>query len=115
VAAAHLARLLALVDDGTVSVTAAKQVFARMWGSGEAPDTVVADMGLVRESDPAVLQGWIDAVIAEQPAVVDQHRAGRRGALGFLVGQVIKKSGGRADPGLVDQGLRHRLDREGGQ
>lgn len=115
VAASHLARLLALIDDGIVSVTAAKQVFARMWSSGDAPDSVVADMGLVRESDPAVLQEWIDAVIAEQPAVVDQHRAGRRGALGFLVGQVIKKSGGRANPGLVDQGLRHRLDGEGGR
>ena len=112
VAAAHLARLLALVDDGTVSVTAAKQVLARMWGTGELPDAVIADMGLVRESNPAVLRSWIDAVIAEQPAVVAQHRAGRRGALGFLVGQVIKRSGGRADPGLVDQGLRDRLDGE---
>jgi aspartyl-tRNA(Asn)/glutamyl-tRNA(Gln) amidotransferase subunit B len=109
VAATHLARLLALVDDGTVSVTAAKQVFARIWGSGEGPDAAIADMGLVRESDPSVLRAWIDAVIAEHPAVVAQHHAGRRGALGFLVGQVLRKSGGRANPGLVDQGLRDRL------
>ena len=53
-------------------------------------------------------------MIAEHPSVVAQHRAGRRGALGFLVGQVIRKSGGRANPGLVDQGLRNRLDGEGG-
>lgn len=110
VTAEHLARLIALVGDGEVSVSAAKQVFARMFVTGGAPDAVMAELGLALESDRDTLGAWVDGVLAAQPGVVAQHRAGRRGALGFLVGQVIKASGGRAHPKLVDQLVRARLD-----
>jgi aspartyl-tRNA(Asn)/glutamyl-tRNA(Gln) amidotransferase subunit B len=107
-----LARLIALVAEGRVSTSAAKQAFARMFDSGEAPDVVIDAMGLALESDPDVLGTWIDEVLAASADVVAQYRAGKRNALGFLAGKVIKASGGKAHPGLADRLLRERLDKD---
>jgi aspartyl-tRNA(Asn)/glutamyl-tRNA(Gln) amidotransferase subunit B len=106
----YLARLIALVDAGQLSSSAAKTVFARMWDTKEPPDHVVEALGLTIESNSGTVLQWVDEVLASQPAVVAQYRQGKRGAMGFLVGQVIKLSGGRANPKLVDELVRARLD-----
>jgi aspartyl-tRNA(Asn)/glutamyl-tRNA(Gln) amidotransferase subunit B len=107
---AALAGLIGLVDAGRLSVSAAKQVFARMFDTGEAPGPVAEAMGLALESDSEVVGAWIDTVLAAHADVVAQYRGGKRGALGYLAGLVIKASGGRAHPGLTDRVLRERLD-----
>ncbi len=109
---ASLARLVSLVDEGRLSMSSAKRVFAQMFESGAAPDDVVAELGLALESDPAVIEAWIDTVLTGHPEIVAQYRGGKRGALGFLAGLVMKTSGGRAHPGLTDRLLRARLDGE---
>ena len=111
----HVARLIRLVADGTLSASAAKQVFAEVFSSGKAPDVVVRDLGVALVSDDAALQAWVDEVLRGNPAAAVEYRAGRRGALGFLVGLVMKASGGRANPRLVDRMIRERLDRGGTQ
>ncbi len=110
VTAGPLARLIALVEDGSISATAAKRVFGRVWDTGDPVDVAVEVLGVRQVSDPAAMHAWVDAVLAAHADVVAQYRAGRRGALGFLVGQVIKASGGRANPSLADRLVRSRLD-----
>jgi aspartyl-tRNA(Asn)/glutamyl-tRNA(Gln) amidotransferase subunit B len=111
VAPGDLARLITMVDDGVVSMTAAKQVLSRMACGDGTPEVLVASMGLALESDAAVVRGWVDEVLASRPDAVAQHRDGRRGVSGFLVGLVMKLSGGRANPRVVDRVLRERLER----
>jgi aspartyl-tRNA(Asn)/glutamyl-tRNA(Gln) amidotransferase subunit B len=108
--AADLARLIRMVADEMLSVSSAKVVFAHMFATGEQPVRIVERHGLALVSDPAVLGTWIDAAIALHPKAVTQYREGRRGALGFLVGHAMKASGGRANPRVLDQLARDRLD-----
>lgn len=107
-----LARLLVLVDDGGLSVSAAKQVFGRMWADGGSPDEVVEALGVRLDSDPAHIAAWVDDVLRAHAEVVAQHQAGRRGALGFLVGQALRASGGRANPRLVEAAIRARVEQQ---
>ncbi|MBL8959246.1 MAG: Asp-tRNA(Asn)/Glu-tRNA(Gln) amidotransferase subunit GatB [Gemmatimonadetes bacterium] len=108
---AGLAGVLDLVRDGAVSRTAARQVFfAMMEERGARPALAVADaLGLRQVSDDGALLGWVDAVMADHPDEVRRLRDGEQKLLGVLVGQVMKRSGGRADPKRVNQLLRERL------
>jgi aspartyl-tRNA(Asn)/glutamyl-tRNA(Gln) amidotransferase subunit B len=108
---AALAALLALIERGTISTTAAKDVFERMWDSRRAPEEIVATEGLAQISDERALQAAVDQVIAANPDVAAQFRAGQVKVLGFLVGQVMKATGGKASPTLVNDLLRRSLDR----
>jgi aspartyl-tRNA(Asn)/glutamyl-tRNA(Gln) amidotransferase subunit B len=105
----RLAALVSLVDAGRISNSAAKEVFAAIWTSGEEPEAAVARLGLGQVSDTSQIERWIGEVIAANPAQVDQFRSGKATILGFLVGQVMKRSGGRADPKLVQPLLRQAL------
>jgi aspartyl-tRNA(Asn)/glutamyl-tRNA(Gln) amidotransferase subunit B len=105
----QLARLLDLVREGTVSNSAAKQVLTRMVSGGESPDAIVARDGLAQVSDDAQLATWIDEALAAQPEEVRRFAAGERRLLGVLVGAVMKRSGGRADPRRVNQLLAERF------
>jgi aspartyl-tRNA(Asn)/glutamyl-tRNA(Gln) amidotransferase subunit B len=107
---AGLAELLALIEQGTISARAAKDVFERMFRTGEPAARVVEDMGLTQISDAAALERLVDEAIAANPKSVADYRAGKTQALGFLVGQVMKASRGKANPGLVNALLRARLD-----
>ncbi|MBX6771611.1 MAG: Asp-tRNA(Asn)/Glu-tRNA(Gln) amidotransferase subunit GatB [Chloroflexi bacterium] len=107
---AGLAELLALIEQGTISSRAAKDVFERMFRTGEPAARVVEDMGLTQISDAAALERLVDEAIAANPKSVADYRAGKTQALGFLVGQVMKASRGKANPGLVNALLRARLD-----
>jgi aspartyl-tRNA(Asn)/glutamyl-tRNA(Gln) amidotransferase subunit B len=112
IAPARLAALVALVDAGTISNSAAKAVFAAIAPTGEEPAAAVERMGLAQVSDSAEIERWIDEVIARSPAQVAQYRAGKVQIVGFLVGQVMKRSGGRADPKAVQQMMKQALERE---
>ena len=106
---AHLARLVALVDDGTISGKIAKDVFERMARSGEDPDAIVRREGLTQVADEGALQAVVDQVIAANPTAVADFRKGKKQSLAFLVGQVMKATGGKADPRLVDRLIRERV------
>ena len=110
--AERLAALVALVDAGTISGSAAKQVFAAAWESGEEPAAVVERLGLAQVSDEGRLAAWVSSAIAEHPVQAADFRAGKDRLLGFFVGQVMKRSGGRAEPRRVRELVREALERE---
>ncbi len=103
-----LARLLDMVQDGVVSRSAAKRVFAVMLATGGKPEAVARDEGLLQVSDDGQLDGWIDAAIAAHPDEWTRFRGGEKKLQGVLVGAVMKQSGGRADPRKVNQLLAER-------
>ncbi|HEX4835372.1 MAG TPA: Asp-tRNA(Asn)/Glu-tRNA(Gln) amidotransferase subunit GatB [bacterium] len=106
---AHLAELLTLLDTGTLSGRSAKDVLEEMLRTGRPAGEIVAERGLVQISDEGHLRRLVDDVIAEQPGPVRDVRAGKERAMAFLVGQVMKKTQGRANPEMVNRILRERL------
>jgi aspartyl-tRNA(Asn)/glutamyl-tRNA(Gln) amidotransferase subunit B len=107
----HVADLVRLVAAGAISSAGAKASLAVAFETGEPIETVVDDRGLRQVSDTSALDGVIDEVIAENPGPVEQVRKGKDGAVNALVGQVMKKTGGAANPKLVGDLLRGRLSR----
>jgi aspartyl-tRNA(Asn)/glutamyl-tRNA(Gln) amidotransferase subunit B len=105
----HLAELLKLQNDGTISGTLAKTVLEEIFATGKRPGEIVSEKGLVQITDQAALGAIVDQVIAENPKSVDDYRGGKEKALGFLVGQVMRLSKGKANPELVNTLLRDRL------
>lgn len=105
----RLGALIELVADGTVSLQAAKQVYAELPGSELSPRDVAARLGLVQVRDTSALAGWIDEVVAASPGEVTRFRAGEAKLIGFFVGQVMRKSGGKADPKAIQPILLERL------
>jgi aspartyl-tRNA(Asn)/glutamyl-tRNA(Gln) amidotransferase subunit B len=106
---AEIAAIIGLVEDGTISVTAGKQVLDDVVATGESAKKIVEEKGLRQVSDASQLEAWADEAIAENPGPVDQFRAGKDGAINALVGQVMKKSRGSANPQAVQAILRRRL------
>src|SRR5579883_2570365 len=106
---ASLAELLALVDSGTLSGRSAKEVLEEMVRTGRSAREIVEERGLVQISDEAALDRIVQDVIAENPGPVADVRAGKDKAVTYLVGQVMKKTRGRANPELVNRLLRERL------
>ncbi|HMI55633.1 MAG TPA: Asp-tRNA(Asn)/Glu-tRNA(Gln) amidotransferase subunit GatB, partial [Gemmatimonadaceae bacterium] len=105
---ADLVQLLSLVRDGTISHTAAKRVFALMVDSGKPPAQVAADEGLLRVGDEGAIAKWVDEVLQEHPEEAKRYLAGEKKLQGVLVGFVMKKSKGSADPKRVNQLLSGR-------
>jgi aspartyl-tRNA(Asn)/glutamyl-tRNA(Gln) amidotransferase subunit B len=105
---ADLAQLLNLVRDGTISHTAGKRVFARMIETGQPAAQVAADDGLLQVGDESAIAAWVDEVLAEHPEEAARFRAGEKKLQGVLVGFVMKKSKGSADPKRVNQLLSSR-------
>jgi aspartyl-tRNA(Asn)/glutamyl-tRNA(Gln) amidotransferase subunit B len=105
-----MAELIRDVDEGRVSATNAKTVLARIFVSGESPRAVIEGEGLGQVSDTGVIGSEVAAVLAEFPAQVAEYRAGKQQIYGFLVGQVMKRTAGRADARLVNEELRRQLD-----
>jgi aspartyl-tRNA(Asn)/glutamyl-tRNA(Gln) amidotransferase subunit B len=106
---ADLASLLNLVRDGVVSHTAAKQIFSQMVVTGDPPAQIAEREGLVKVDDDAQLAAWLDEVIAENPSEAERYRNGEKRLQGVLIGAVMKKSKGRADPRKLNQLLTTRL------
>jgi len=108
---ARLAGLIELVKDGVVSLQAAKRVYTELPGSSEAPRAVAERLGLIQVGDVDALGRWVDEVLAACPGEVERFRAGESKLLGFFVGQVMKKSQGKADPKGVQPVLLEKLKR----
>ena len=105
----HLVDLIGLLADDTLSGAGAKQALEEAFETGDAIEAIVERRGLRQVSDTAALAAIADEVIAENPAAVEQFRGGKEAIIGFLVGQVMKRSGGSANPKLAQQVLRERL------
>ncbi len=105
----HIADLAKLLADGAVSSTGAKTVLGEAFASGDPIESIVETHGLRQVSDEGALGAVIDEVVAENPEPVAQFRGGKDTAIGFLVGQAMKKTRGSANPQLVQQLLRDRL------
>jgi aspartyl-tRNA(Asn)/glutamyl-tRNA(Gln) amidotransferase subunit B len=108
--AAALAGLLKRIEDGTISGKIAKQVFEAMWdGEGNA-DAIIEARGLKQITDSSAIQAVIDQVMADNPGQLEQYRAGKDKLFGFFVGQVMKATGGQANPAEVNKLLKESLD-----
>lgn len=105
----QLATLLQLMDKGTISGKIAKTVFEEMFATGKDPEVIVKEKGLVQISDEGAILAIVEEVLAGNPKSVEDFKAGKVKALGFLVGQVMKASKGKANPDLVNRLLKERL------
>ena len=105
----NLAELLKLIDKGTISGKIAKQVFEEMFTTGKTPDTIIKEQGLIQISDESAILSDCRQVIEANPKSGRRCQNGKEKAIGFLVGQVMKATKGKANPGLVNKLLRDRL------
>lgn len=106
---AHMAEMIQLLNKGTISGKIAKTVFEEMFASGKKPEEIVKEKGLVQISDESAIVSIVEQVIAANPQSVADFKAGKDKAIGFLVGQVMKQSKGRANPEMVNKLLREKL------
>jgi len=106
-----MGELLGLIEKGTISNKIAKTVFREMIATGKLPQQIVEEQGLVQISDEKAILEVVDRVIEQNPQSVADIRAGKTKAVGFLVGQVMKETKGKANPGLVNKLIMERLDR----
>ncbi|MDD4775783.1 MAG: Asp-tRNA(Asn)/Glu-tRNA(Gln) amidotransferase subunit GatB, partial [Syntrophomonas sp.] len=106
----HLVQMLQAVDQGTISGKMAKTVFEEMFVSGQSPQAVIKDKGLVQISDAATLAPLIEEIVKDNPKVVEDYKSGKGKASGFFIGQIMKATKGQANPALVNQLLQEILD-----
>ena len=104
-----LAQLVRMVDEGTISNKIAKSIFPEVFASGADPEKLVRDKGLGQISDSGELERVVDEVISENPDEVQKYQQGRKKLMSFFVGQVMKKTGGQANPGLVNELINRKL------
>ena len=102
-------RLIELADKGTINSTVAKEVFEVVFEENVDPEQYVADHGLGTVSDEGALRETIEKVVADNPQSVADYQAGKKKAIGFLVGQTMKAMQGKADPGMVNKILQEIL------
>jgi aspartyl-tRNA(Asn)/glutamyl-tRNA(Gln) amidotransferase subunit B len=110
ISAGDLAELLALTDRGVVSSSGAKEVFDQMWSSGRRASAIIEERGLAQVGDTATLEALVKDVLGQHADAAAQVRAGKTSTFGFLVGQVMKASGGKANPKVVTELLKKELD-----
>ena len=109
VTAERLGGLLDRIADSTVSGRLAKEVFEAMWETGRTADAVIEEKGLRQITDTGAIEAAIDEVLAREAAKVTEYRSGKDKLFGFFVGQVMKATGGKANPKLVNETLRRKL------
>ncbi len=107
--ATALSELVNLIQDGTISGRIAKEVFLDMWHTGKTAKIIVDEKGLLQISDTSELEQLAEKVIQENPDVVQQYKAGKDKLLGFFVGQMMKLTGGKANPKIVNEILVKKL------
>ncbi|WP_413934943.1 Asp-tRNA(Asn)/Glu-tRNA(Gln) amidotransferase subunit GatB [Nitrospira sp. BLG_1] len=105
----RLVDLLVMVDKGVISLKVARDIFPDLYRSDKTPHQIVQEKGLTQVSDEGALEKMIDEVLSKNPTQVTQFREGKQQVLGFLVGQVMKVSGGKANPGKVNELLKKKL------
>ena len=109
VSSAQLASLLRRITDQTISGKIAKEVFEAMWASGEAADAIIEAKGLRQITDTAAIERIIAEVLAQNPAQLADYRSGKDKLFGFFIGQVMKATGGKANPAELNRLLRAKL------
>ena len=109
VSAGTLGGLIDLTDDGTLSGRLAKDVFETMFATGADAAAIVAARGLRQITDTGAIEAAVDAALAEHADKIAEYRAGKTKLLGFFVGQVMKATGGKANPKLVNEVLKNKL------
>ncbi|MFH1981887.1 MAG: Asp-tRNA(Asn)/Glu-tRNA(Gln) amidotransferase subunit GatB [Pseudomonadota bacterium] len=110
VSSEQLAKLVALIDKGTISGKIAKTVFEEMAASGKPPETIVKEKGLVQITDTDAITAAVEAVIAANPEQVTEYKGGKTKVIGFFVGQIMKATKGKANPQMVNDLLKSKLD-----
>ena len=106
----NLSKLINLIKDGTISGKIAKTIFDEMVKSGENPELIVKEKGLQQESDPKKLEALVSKVIENNSKKVIEYKSGKEKLFGFFVGQVMKESGGKANPSLINKILKEKLN-----
>ncbi|WP_028453528.1 Asp-tRNA(Asn)/Glu-tRNA(Gln) amidotransferase subunit GatB [Chitinilyticum aquatile] len=109
VSAEALALLIKRVMDNTINNKTAKDVLKKMWESGDSADTIIERDGLKQETDTGAIEAIVDAVLAANPKAIEEYRSGKEKALNALVGQVMKGSGGKANPGMALELLKKKV------
>jgi aspartyl-tRNA(Asn)/glutamyl-tRNA(Gln) amidotransferase subunit B len=104
-----LAQLLGRIADGTISGKIAKEVFEAMWASGKDADAIIAEKGLRQITDSSAIERVIDEVMAKNPVQLADYRSGKDKLFGFFVGQVMKATGGKANPAELNKLLKTKL------
>lgn len=104
-----LAELIGLLDSSTINSKIAKDLIGRMWEGAGSPRALVDAEGLAQTSDTGAIEKFVDDVLAAHPTVVSEYKAGKTNVAGFLVGQVMKSSGGKANPPIVQAIIKKKL------
>ncbi|MBI2341075.1 MAG: Asp-tRNA(Asn)/Glu-tRNA(Gln) amidotransferase GatCAB subunit B, partial [Deltaproteobacteria bacterium] len=107
----QIAKLIELIDHGTISGKMAKTVFEEMFTSGDDPEKIIQEKNLVQVSDTGAIEKVIDAVMSANPKQLEQYRAGKDKLFGFFVGQVMKEMKGQGNPAVVNELLKKALTR----
>jgi aspartyl-tRNA(Asn)/glutamyl-tRNA(Gln) amidotransferase subunit B len=107
-----LGEMIGLIEQGTISSKIAKTVFKAMLESGKLPKIIVEEQGLVQISDEGAIQAEVEKIVSSNPQSVADFKAGKEKAIGFLVGQVMKETKGKANPGLVNKLILDCLNRQ---
>ncbi len=107
--AEFVAELVELLERKTINSKIGKELLERMWRGDGPPRAIVEREGLAQTSDPSAIEAFVDAALAAHPQIVADYRAGKTNVAGFLVGQIMKASSGKADPALVKELLHHKL------
>jgi aspartyl-tRNA(Asn)/glutamyl-tRNA(Gln) amidotransferase subunit B len=109
VSAQHLAEMIQMLDQKVISGKIAKTVFAKMGEGAGSPKAIVEKEGLVQVTDNSAIEGFVQQAMDANPGVVAEYRAGKEAVIGFMVGQVMKVSKGKANPGLVNELLKKMM------
>ena len=105
----QLAALVEIIEKGTISSTIAKEVFSEMIQTGKEPQKIIEEKGMAQISDEGLIVSVIDKVIAGNPSVIEDYKKGKKNALAFLVGQVMKETKGKANPKIVNELLKEKV------
>ena len=105
----NLAKMLKMIDEDVISGKIAKEVFEKMYNNGSDPETIVEEEGLKQISDQDELENLVDGIIEDNPEAVEDIKNGKDKAIGFLVGQVMKETRGKANPEMVNKMFRDKL------
>jgi aspartyl-tRNA(Asn)/glutamyl-tRNA(Gln) amidotransferase subunit B len=105
----QLARLILLIQKGAISHNQGKEVFQEMWSTGKSGEEIIKEKGMIQISKEEDLAAMIDQVFAQNPEIVERYKNGEMKLLGVLVGLVMKASGGKANPGVVNRLLKEKL------
>ncbi|MFT4561245.1 MAG: aspartyl-tRNA(Asn)/glutamyl-tRNA(Gln) amidotransferase subunit B [Gammaproteobacteria bacterium] len=106
-----LGKLIARINDNTISGKIAKQVFERMWETGDGPDEIIESQGLRQVTDDSAIEQLVMQVLRENPGQIAQYKSGKDKVFGFFVGQVMRLSQGKANPARVNEFLKTQLDK----